>query len=658
MTERSPIRPARVSGVRGRYSPAVLAVLGLVLLSFLLRTHRLDAHSLWGDEIWSYHHTSHDSIGAVLESVREDGVHPPLYYLILHPWMAIAGQSEYALRYPSALLGTLGVVAIYVLGRRLGGTGVGLIAAALHALSPIHVYYSQEARMYSLVVLSVVLSSDFFWRLLRSGAAWPWRSWVGYVICSALAVNVHLFAVPVLAAHAFVWVVQLLWKRSGGWTPAVRCATAQLVTALLFVPWLVFVWDRTMQLSAHLPRMSVELGLILPRCLSDFSAGVPVLTGDAVDLARPALIPYLVLIVLAFAWPRRRGVAAFLGSCIASVVVGVYYISFPTLPGWTRFFLAASPFYHLLLALGAGGMGRLGQAVPRRWGRIGRALLPGLMILPLLVVRTGLIRDYYTDPLYARWDYRGQMATIVQDLEEGAAVVLQGRSLVFEYYFASDRSYLEVPAGCGRDDGGIDDETAAVAAGHEAVWLVRAGPTPCDPNLRAEQWLKEHAFRVGETWLEDNLYGLYLTPATMSDYLPPAEPEQVTFEDLFELDAFALDRGWMEPGDALAVGLRWRVLATMETDYKFFLVLVGPDGAVHAQRDGMPLNWLWPTRLWQAGETVDDRWGMALPDDAPKGGYTLHVGAYDPMTGRRLSTRASDGSVVGDMVWVAGIEVR
>ena len=114
----------------------------------------------------------------------------------------------------------------------------------------------------------------------------------------------------------------------------------------------------------------------------------------------------------------------------------------------------------------------------------------------------------------------------------------------------------------------------------------------------------------------------------------------------------------VERADEIAVALRWHVLAEMETDYKLFLVLIGPDGAVHAQRDGMPLNWLWPTTRWEAGGMVEDRWALALPGDAPVGSYLLYVGAYEPATGRRLATQASDGRVLGDMALVAEVDVR
>jgi 4-amino-4-deoxy-L-arabinose transferase-like glycosyltransferase len=655
---RSPRADPRVHSRSGR--PRLLAwavVLAMLLAAFLLRLHRLDAQSLWGDEMWSYYHTGHDSLGAVLESVRQDGVHPPLYYLVLRAWQPLAGESEYAIRYPSALFGTLAVAAIYALGRRMGGVGTGVIAGLLHTISPIHIYYSHEARMYSLTVLLVILSTYFFWRLLHIPGRRPRLMWLAYVVTSGLAINTHIFAIPILGAQALLWMVDLVRWKGARRAPALRCAAAQAATLVLFLPWMAYVWDRTRQLSTHVQRMGVDLLLILRRCLSDFSAGVPVLTTDVPDLRAEVIFPFLLLSITALVWPWRKRVAAFLALAIACVVAGVYFVSFPPLRGWTRFFLAASPFYHLLLARGADGVGHLAQVLPARKARIARGALVALVLLPVLTLQTVMVHAYYTDPLYSRWDYRGQMAEIIGDVTEGAAVVLQGRTLVFDYYFPRDSSYLTIPSRCGQDETTTAAEIAQAAAAHDRIWLVRAGPTPCDPNQRVEQWLRENAYRVEEAWLEDNLYGLYLTPGPISQYSEPADTEQATFEGLFQLESYAVRPEQLEPGDDFAVALRWRPLAQMETDFKFFLVLLAPDGGALAQRDGMPLNWLWPTTRWRPGEPFQDRWGMALPPEAPAGEYLLYVGAYDPAAGKRLQVWDQEGSTLGDMLLVARLRV-
>jgi hypothetical protein len=75
----------------------------------------------------------------------------------------------------------------------------------------------------------------------------------------------------------------------------------------------------------------------------------------------------------------------------------------------------------------------------------------------------------------------------------------------------------------------------------------------------------------------------------------------------------------------------------METSYRVFLHLLGPDGSLFAQSDGEPAGWRRPTTGWAPGEVVLDERVLEIPADAPPGEYTLVAGLYDPGTGIRLS---------------------
>ncbi|GAF84936.1 unnamed protein product, partial [marine sediment metagenome] len=202
--------PTRETSAR---TALTVALLGLVLLSFALRIYQLDGQSLWGDEAWSLFHATRQSVSDVLRSAHDDGVVPPAYYLILHSWIPAVGQSEFAIRYMSVLYGVLAVPALFALGHRLGGMGTGIIAALLQTLSPFHVYYSQETRMYAQMTFLIILSTYFFWRLFTETASRAWKMWACYAVASALAVNSHYFAWYVILAHALLWLGDLTWRR-------------------------------------------------------------------------------------------------------------------------------------------------------------------------------------------------------------------------------------------------------------------------------------------------------------------------------------------------------------------------------------------------------------------------------------------------------------
>lgn len=184
--------------------PERLALLAIVLLAFALRLYRLDQQDLWGDEGTSYKTTK----VALPELVLSDlSVHPPFYYLLLNLWTRLAGQSLFVLRFPPLLMGLFTVALIYRLARSLLGEGTGPIAAFVCAISPVQVYYSQETRMYTLVIMEAALLTWFLIRLWEKRTA-PCSIplWSGYFLTALAAIYTHYSTLFIIAAQA-LWVL-------------------------------------------------------------------------------------------------------------------------------------------------------------------------------------------------------------------------------------------------------------------------------------------------------------------------------------------------------------------------------------------------------------------------------------------------------------------
>ncbi len=171
------------------------------MLGGALRFYRIGSQGLWLDEafsVWLGRQPVTEMWGWLLKIDQ----HPPLYYTLLHFWM-IFGDTEGYVRGLSALAGTLTIPVIYLLGRRLGGMRVGLLAALLLALSPFHVRFAQETRMYTLLTLNATLALLALSYLLT--APRPALAWVGYMLFTAATVYSHNTAIlfPV-AVNLFV----------------------------------------------------------------------------------------------------------------------------------------------------------------------------------------------------------------------------------------------------------------------------------------------------------------------------------------------------------------------------------------------------------------------------------------------------------------------
>jgi predicted membrane-bound mannosyltransferase len=128
-------------------------LLVVLLLAFAVRVYGLGRHGMTYDEAASVAFALPDVVHILTYPQKAIYESPPVFYLVLHFWQALAGHSQFALRFLSVLFNVLQVPLIYQLGRRLFDPPAGLLAALVGAVSVIQVYYAQEVRMYSLVPL-------------------------------------------------------------------------------------------------------------------------------------------------------------------------------------------------------------------------------------------------------------------------------------------------------------------------------------------------------------------------------------------------------------------------------------------------------------------------------------------------------------------------
>ncbi len=194
---------------------AAATLLLLLAAGALLRFYGLSTESLWFDEAYSVWVARHSIDWHIALSMQR--IFPPLYYLLLHFWLPF-GDTEFIIRSLSVIIGLGSIVAIYALARQLFNTRVALLSALLLAISPLHIWYSQEGRMYILVATLGLCSAYFMLLALRDGRLWHW---LAYVLSTAMAMNTHYFAI-FLAPFENAYVLYLfvrqharhgLWKR-------------------------------------------------------------------------------------------------------------------------------------------------------------------------------------------------------------------------------------------------------------------------------------------------------------------------------------------------------------------------------------------------------------------------------------------------------------
>ena len=209
-------------------------------LGFELRYFRLENQAFWWDELVTREY-AHEKWARLFGDLATVDVHPPLYYMLQKAWLVV-GESRLAMRSLPAILGAACIPLIYLLGRRLGGNRVGIVAAFMLSSAPLHVILSREIRQYTLLSLFALLAILSFAYLIPIGAtvvgrAVSRRVWLGYVVGSAGAFYAHNTAL-VLPALASV-VVMVLWLQGRVDRNLIRTWLVLNAAVLaLVLPWL------------------------------------------------------------------------------------------------------------------------------------------------------------------------------------------------------------------------------------------------------------------------------------------------------------------------------------------------------------------------------------------------------------------------------------
>ncbi len=406
-----PFREGRGTPLVRSISTASLLV-GILAIATLLRVALLGDKSFNLDEIDSISFARLDW-GSFFKLIAPREVNMTFYYVLLRVWR-LAGENEVVIRSLSVAAGVATIPVLYLLGRRLFGPRVGLVAAFLISINTYHIQFSQYARSYSLLVFLVTLSSLLFVNCVERPR---WRNWLGYLVVSILGVYSHLFAAFVLLAQwvslAFLRPRDVPWR---GWLISALCMV------LLLLPLGVIAMLRTPTWATWVPT---------PK-LRDIVDVYYVLTGGLVGPTG--------IYAPAGEWGGRTGIFLMLFYCLACVIAlldarRVRAFSGTLRPLWRYGFLLTWLFLPVLAAfavsqvksiflthymiiclpplvlLAAVGL----DAMPKR------ALIGGLFIVTVL--SSHQIYKYHAD-VNGREDFRGATRYILSHVRAEDAVLI------------------------------------------------------------------------------------------------------------------------------------------------------------------------------------------------------------------------------------------
>jgi 4-amino-4-deoxy-L-arabinose transferase-like glycosyltransferase len=457
----------------------------ILLLAFALRVYRLDHQSMWWDEM----HAGMMSVlspDAILDNLFAIRNHVPLYFMLVRLWSCL-GHSEFALRLFSVIWGVAGVALVYRLGHLINGQAVGIVSALLLALSPFHIWYSQEARMYTLASVSTLAGSWLLLRFLRHEAR---RDLVGYVLCMSVAVYTHYLALFVLVAHyAFFSLYYRYVRRT-----FVRWLAAAGIVTLLFG-----IWWAMMMVSGGFARSPI--GWIAPARW--YEPALTLLTfaaGPTVNLARPAgyltMGALLAAVGLTVARVQRERLPRAVPAAMIAVstvqrrtdrLLGprflLCWLAVPVLLTWLisldlpisqkrsiyvdRYLITVLPPFLVLAAWGLVSLWENG-----RWVACAALILAVVGVVPSLL-------SMYRDPAYSRDNWRGAMAHLGAERQVGDVLLLRpSHTLPYAYYLDLPLPYQEFPFLFYEEEREaylaqeIESRVASIAQEWDRAWLI------------------------------------------------------------------------------------------------------------------------------------------------------------------------------------------
>jgi 4-amino-4-deoxy-L-arabinose transferase-like glycosyltransferase len=635
---------ARLPATRSRR--LLLLFSGLVIAGALLRLLQLAWQPLWWDEGYSVYFAT-EPLGRMIELTARD-IHPPLYYSLLHGWFQLLGATDpVTARLLSVLWGILALALIAGLARALAPRRprVALLALFLLAISPMHLYYSQEIRMYGQAVALGMAASWALWLALHTRTAQR-RLLALYGLLALLGLYTLYYFAFLLLGH-FLWALWR-WRRS---PPTLRALVVTGVAIMAgFLPWLLYA-------GGHL------VGYVGGKVASDQDLPLDPLTyllrhatafvlGHLPPATTPAAVVWLLPLLVALLWLafllRRRSspvqeetdagadpVAALLVWLAVPVAVGwlisLRYPFFPT--GGERLLLIALPYAVLMTAFAIDGL------ATNRWS---------LLLLAAAPVAAGVlgVLTFFSSQRYQADDFRPLIRHMVQ-----AGNPADVQLAIFPWQVGYWRAYapgLQLPFENGvqamgpqmrlLSDGAVEwgaavqaELDSALAAG--VVWFPEPLGFGSTLPPAMERYLAANAAPVENRW-----FGA--TRLTAWSPLPPPAVRPLTGR----FGSIEVVGGGVASGSAPANNRPVAVTVASSQPFppqeNYLWVVTLEDG----------LGREWSSRIWSpaddlAGAGTHQTVGLPIPAGTPPGVYTVTVG---------IAHSAADRSVVMTPVGLEG----
>lgn len=462
-------------------------ILIILLIALILRFLSLN-QSLWLDEAINVNAASSLSFQDLIFNYSKGDFHPPLYHALLKTVISFFGSSEIAIRTPSVLLGVGTVYVTYLIAKKLFEKKTALIASTLLATAPLHIYYSQEARMYMLAAFFASLSAYFFISLLKRDTI---INWIGFIVSSVLMLYTDYLPYLMLVVY-FLFLI--FTKRKVG-ISLKSFLPASILIVIAIVPWLVFFPAQLktgLSVASETPAWAAVVGSFQIKdfflTFVKFTIGRISNDNNLLYALYFAPVGFFVTLLFFLSTLRMSAKRAFIWFWFLTPTVLGFLISF-LVPVHSYFrYIFVLPAFYIIWAAAINTI---------NWPTLTRALL-----FFALLVNIGSSSIYLTNPKFHRENWREATDFIIKNSTDKSAVLFESTSSVapFDYYsknknvnaFGALDSFSPKPEE-------VEKIVKSSATGKDKIYLFQYLSQITDPQGYVFEQLNEEGFRNSQT---------------------------------------------------------------------------------------------------------------------------------------------------------------
>lgn len=499
---------------------AAYILLGVfIVLGFALRLiSAWNAANFWFDEIVTVS-VAAKPLSQMLPYLAYEN-NPPLFTLLVHWWLLIFGQSEVIVKLLSVIIGTLSIVVIYLLAEQMFSRLAALFASFLMSVSSFQVFYSQEARMYPLLLLLSGLSYYFFWRLLFSQKRYWW--WV-YAAVTLAVLYTHLTGL-VVPVSQFLFLVYLQYKKRlpNSW----RWRSWRYYASLLFLaylPWLVtFIYTKLQTFNRGAWYFYVDP---LPLFFLEVSKQFIIFANDLPFIEWLTVVLMAILVMASFMWWQRlsRGRFQVNVSFPPPVVLSFIILFLPLILGFALnvnvvkyyivaalglYLLAGFGFERFYLAFKKSSLGIEPVSNQERFNSFDRKVLLFFISIFFLILPANIAVMTQVSP---SWDEAARFIEANEQPGDKAIIASFSFELPLRYYY---RGQIELQGFYPFQDGDdlllrvikrnwysvIDkdnvNQLAQLTAGYRRIFLVASAKVFINSEDFVKKWFFRHGWRL------------------------------------------------------------------------------------------------------------------------------------------------------------------